>query len=272
MNLVALAAVVAALASPPQAVDTFYGATLGSSVAPMASGATPKPDVFTSDVGQIWTWRQESGGTAVTSRITTDDDGSIAMIDVLARGAAGPDVAAPVRGGARIGFGTTLARAADVVFGAPEFEGAGPFPDGIGQADFRGYRLDGDREAVLLFDGSGGPLREIFFGRRAALARAGLIPHEAPPDVFKAASLSRLGSADFATRAEGVAYVRVVVNADGGVAGATLFASSGDGDLDAVAIAIARGSTFVPASRNGAPVASVYFRREDFVQSASTPR
>jgi len=66
--------------------------------------------------------------------------------------------------------------------------------------------------------------------------------------------------------------VRVVVNADGGVAGATLFASSGDGDLDAVAIAIARGSTFVPASRNGAPVASVYFRREDFVQSASTPR
>jgi TonB family protein len=252
------------------AIGTFYGATLGTNV--RAIVAAPFPDVVTSDVGQIWTWRATAGAIAVTMRATTGDDGTIRMIDVLARGtAAGPDIAMPVASRARLTFGKAVAADADALFGAPEFEGAGPFPDGGGQAAFRGYAFANDREAVLLFDAGGGPLREMFFGERAALARAGLIPHEAPPDIFKAATLAKLGSADFGKPKEGVAYTRIAVNADGSVAGATVFVSSGDSDLDAIALLIDRGSTFVPASRNGAPVASVYFRREAFILSGGKP-
>ncbi len=250
--------------------STFYGATLGTNV--RAIVAAPFPEVVTSDVGQIWTWRISRGAIAMTMRATTDDDGTIQMIDVLARGtAAGPEVSMPVGSRARLTFGSARAADADAIFGAPEFEGAGAFPDGAGQASFRGYRSDGDRQAVLLFDAGDGPLREMFFGRRSALARAGLIPHEAPPNIFKAATLSRLGSADFNKRKEGVAYTRIAVNPDGGVASATIFVSSGDADLDDVALAIDRGCTFVPATLNGAPVASIYFRREDFLLTSGKP-
>jgi TonB family protein len=246
------------------ALATFYGLTIGSNV--RIDGRTPPPEVVTSDVGQIWSWHATQGAVAVTTRATTDDNGTIQMIDVLARGAtAGPDVPSPLATHARLTFGKTSPADADALFGAPEFEGTGPFPDGGGQAGFRGYRVAPSREAVLLFDVGGGPLREMFFGERSALARAGLIPHEAQHDVFKAASLSRLGGADFNKKKEGVAYSRVVVNADGTVAAATIFVSSGDPDLDAVALLIDRGSTFVPASLNGAPVQSVYFRRENFI-------
>jgi len=254
MNVLALVA----------AIGTFYGATVGTDVRTIVGA--PYPEVVTSDVGQVWTWHAAGGAIAVTTRVTTGDDGTIRMIDVLARGAgAGPDIAMPVASRARLTFGKAAAADADAIFGAPEFEGAGPFPDGGGQAGFRGYRLDGDREAVLLFDAGGGPLREMFFGVRGALARAGLIPHEAPPDIFKAATLAKLGSADFGKPKEGVAYTRIAVDANGGVAGATIFISSGDSDLDAIALLIDRGCTFAPASLDGAPVASVYFRREDFV-------
>jgi TonB family protein len=245
---------------------TFYGLTIGSSV--KANVGTPPPEVVTSDVGQIWTWHATRAGVAVTTRATTDDDGTVQMVDVLARGAvAGPDVATPLASHGRLTFGKARAADADALFGAPEFEGAGPFPDGTGQASFRGYRFASDRQAVLLFDAGDGPLREMFFGKREALARAGLIPHEAPANVFKAASLSRLGGADFNKQKEGVAYSRIAVNADGSVASATIFISSGDADLDAVALLIDRGSTFVPATVNGTAVASVYFRRENFIVS-----
>ncbi|MDQ2993062.1 MAG: energy transducer TonB [Candidatus Eremiobacteraeota bacterium] len=244
--------------------STFYGATLGTNVRALVGA--PFPEVVTSDVGQIWTWRASQGAIAMTMRATTDDDGTIQMIDVLARGTpGGPELEMPLPSRERLTFGSAQATDADAIFGAPEFEGAGAFPDGNGQASFRGYRFEGDREAVLLFDAGGGPLREMFFGKRSALARAGLIPHEAPPDIFKAASLSRLGSADFSKRKEGVAYTRIVVDADGSVASATVFVSSGDADLDGIALAIDRGCSFVPASLNGAPVASVYFRREEFL-------
>jgi len=246
------------------AIGTFYGATIGTNVRTIVGA--PFPEVVTSDVGQIWTWHASGGAIAVTTRATTGDDGTIRMIDVLARGnAPGPDIAMPVPSRARLTFGKAVAADADALFGAPEFEGAGAYPDGGGQAGFRGYAFENGREAVLLFDAGGGPLREMFFGERSALARAGLIPHEASPDIFKAATLSKLGAADFGKPKEGVAYTRIAVNADGSVAGASVFISSGDRDLDDIALLIDRGCTFVPASLNGAPVASVYFRREDFV-------
>ncbi len=269
MKRFALVAALALLALGARGTDRFYGLTLGSSIADYI-GSSEKPEVHTSDVGQIWTWHRRSGGINVTTRVTTNDDGAIEMLDVLARGATvGPELTMPLQSGASLTFGSAHAADADALFGAPEFEGAGAFPDGDGQASFRGYTLDGDREAVLLFDAKGGPLREMFWGMRTALGRAGVIPHEPAPDVFKAPSLRQLGSADFSSTNTGTAYVRIAVTATGSVSNAKIFISSGSNDLDNIAVAIARGSSFVPATRNGAAAPSIYFERQPFIVSGS---
>jgi protein TonB len=69
-------------------------------------------------------------------------------------------------------------------------------------------------------------------------------------------------------RSEGVTArvrLRVVVTEDGGVGGVTVIVSSGRAALDAAAVAAARTWRFLPARRDGAPIASAVLVWVSFV-------
>jgi TonB family protein len=239
---------------------TAIGMPLTQAVRPIDS-----PSVASTDVGTVWSWDRSDAQFHATQRITTDDNGLVEMVDYVVTGGSAPLVLATAPSAdAPLTFGSDTAQQTDKQFGAPDFVGKGDFPDG-GQADFRGYAMAEDRELVLLFGSDTHLLREVFFGRRATLASSGLIPGDTPSHVYRAPVMKRLGDADYQTSKEGIAYTRIVVNSDGSVADASIFISSGNSDIDALALQVARHSTFAPGTRDGVPVRSVFFRRENFV-------
>lgn len=249
----------AAPAPAPQALD---GIALGSSVHDLFD-SYGTPEVATTDVGQIWTWKRKDGSLL---RVTTDDDGSVRIVDISNNA----DAAVGLTGGAyasQLSFGAGHAN--NALTPPTEYEHVikGTFPDSGATAEYWEYPFAPQRELVLAYDithGPDGPLREVFFGDRDSLALAGLLP-DAPVNSYKAPVLIELGSADYAVAKQGTAFTRIQISADGSVANAAIFVSSGSSDLDTIALAVARGCSFEPALRNGVAVPSVYFRREDFV-------
>jgi TonB family protein len=221
------------------------------------------PAVATTDVGTVWTWDRSFMPVHSILRVTTDDDGVVKMIDLaIPSGTLGvrgiPTMPAPLT------FGDDAAVKVDAAIGAPEFVGKGLFPDG-GDATFRGYRVSGNKELVLLYAVDPPVLREAFYGERATLMRGGLIPGTTPSDVYRAPVMRGLGSADYQSNRQGTVYTRIVVNADGSVRAASVFISSGSSELDNIALQVAKHSTFAPGTRDGVPTQSVFYRREDFV-------
>lgn len=217
------------------------------------------PSVSTTDVGQMWTWTLADG---TSIRVTTDDDGAVRIADVTAPRAS--HVALALAG-----------RASSLAFGSPpgantvganaEHVISGTLPDGGAPAQYWEYALPSSRELILAYAGANGPLHEALLGDRSALALAGFFP-DRPPNPFKAPVLIDLGSADYGGTETGSTFSRIVVASDGSVSDATIFVSSGDAQLDAIALAIAKGCSFEPATSGGVAVQSVYFRREDFVR------
>ncbi len=217
------------------------------------------PSVTTTNVGQIWTWTL-ADGTSV--RVTTGDDGIVQIADVTAKN--GSHTALTLVNGTRA-----------LTFGAPptandiglsvEHAISGNLPDTGAPAQYWEYALPASQELVLAYAGADGPLHEALLGERDALALAGFFP-DTLVNTYKAPLLIELGSADYSGNATGSVFSRIAVAADGSVASATVFVTSGDADLDEIALTIAKGSSFEPASRNGTSAPSIYFRREDFTR------
>lgn len=230
----ALTLALAASAGTP----SLDGVKLGENVATVVRAQGTHPEVNTTDIGHIWTFATKNG----TLRITTDDSGNIVIID------------AP--GNAKTSYSNSSAH--------PEYVAATAFPGTGKPALARGYRISAGIEAVDLSDPAN-VVRERFLGERDALARAGFIPRQTPPHAFKAPVLQHLGGADYNSTAQGVAYVRIAVDASGKPTAATIFVSSGDVQLDRIATANAMQDVFTAATLDGSAVPSVYFRRENFV-------
>lgn len=212
------------------------GIRLGSQVSGVIR-ARGNPDVLTTDIGHIWSWRK--GGSLL--RITTDDDGTIRLIDTSP---------------ASVHTSPTA-----------QFVAPGTLPGTSIPVLFSAYAQGANILLVVAREG-GRTIREAFLGYRDELAKAGFIPGASGEDAFHAAVLEKMGAADYNSPSEGTAYVRIAVGADGSVSAATIYFSSGDAVLDRAAVASALHDSFRPATLNGKPVASVYFHRQDFVHTS----
>ncbi len=212
------------------------GIRLGSQVSALIR-ARGNPDVSTTDIGHIWSWQR--GGSLL--RVTTDDDGGIRLIDTS----------------------PASVRTAPTT----QFVAAGTLPGTTIPVLFSGY-AQGDGVLLVVAREGGRTVREAFLGYRDELVRAGFVPGTNAPETFHAPVLEKIGGADYNSPKEGTAYVRITVGADGTPTAATIYASSGDPVLDRVAIASALHDSFKPATRDGKPVQSVYFRRQDFAHTA----
>lgn len=235
-----LALALLGVAAPiPQSLD---GVAIGSNIRDVVK-TMGNPDVVNTDVGHVWSWTKPS--LKETLRVTTDDDGVVQMVDV----------SSPAQ----------LDRP-PYVLGPSLSTADGNLPDSGDAAEFRRYQGTPPTQIVLAYASNGGALREIFIGTAIAIANAGLVPGKASDDSeYRAPLLDTIGSADYNGNSRGVVYTRIAINKDGTIAKASVFISSGDGDLDRVALAIANGCTFEPATLRGRKAPSVYFRRENFL-------
>lgn len=261
-----LLGVSATLSSPRPAVHFAYQRLkLGETVAKMIAIEGP-PNVVSTDVGHVWTW--EKNGDRI--RLTTDDDGTVRMIDLLPARSDHLTLTLPAVAAKTIVFGTLEAGQADAHLSArADFSGVGTFPDSGAKADFRAYRLTPKQEAVLLFDDATKRLSEVFYGDREFLARSGLLPGAPESNLphYSAPVLQHEGNADYPpTIKEGDAFLRVSVDKNGAVSDAVIFVTSGDPQLDRAALVSARHDIFTPASLDSTPVSAVVFLREEFRQ------
>lgn len=249
--------------TPPFA---FSDVRLGGDVSTLIA-AHGSPSVVTTDVGHVWTWERPD---SPKIRLTADDAGKVQIIDVVPKApveftvpSADPKERLPLALDAL----TLDAADASALAHMEDARGTAAFPDSGAQAQFRAYRLAGGTELVLLFGSARNTLGEAFYGTRDALGRGGLLPagSYAPQPHYTAPAVVHLGAFDYPkTRHQGDAFVKIAVRKDGTVAGATIYASSGSSDLDAIALLAAKQDTFVPAKLDGEPVDSVYFHKEEF--------
>ena len=242
----------------------FTDLSLGSSVGALIKKHGP-PNVVTTDVGQIWTWDWAAGKV----RVTTDDDGIVRLFDLLPSPKNPVSFALPGTPPLILNFGRMTAPQADIHYKSlAVFSANTIFPDSSAKAVARGYRLSPSRDAVMLFEDATQTLSEVSFGEQTYLARAGFLPANSvdPPAVkMTAPVLVHQGSSDYpATKIEGDTFVRITVDETGKVSGATVFATAGDINLDRAALASAKSYSFKPATRDGVPVASVFFHKEIF--------
>ncbi|MEO6912411.1 MAG: energy transducer TonB [Candidatus Baltobacteraceae bacterium] len=239
------------------------GASLGGTVKDIVK-AHGLPTVVTTDIGHVWTWQQKDGSQL---RVTSDDDGTVRMIDLLAAKGVPAKFDLPTQPARTIlRLGALTGQQADLQFSSiADYSGKATFPDSGAPAIFKAYKLSPSHEAVLLF--ANDILQEVFYGERSQLARSGLLPGavEAQMSTYKAPVLQKLGGADYTGGTQGAAFVRIEVGQEGKVMGETIFLSSGSDVLDRIALAGAKGDSFSPATLSGKPVSSVYFYKEQFV-------
>ncbi|GAC1392474.1 MAG: hypothetical protein NVSMB31_10640 [Vulcanimicrobiaceae bacterium] len=250
------------IAAPPVKPFPFADLSLGMPVTKLIS-SHGSPTVVTTDVGQVWTW--ESNGTKV--RVTTDDDGVVHMMDLLPAQKEGFTFMVPGAAPLPLHFGALTVASADERLIPPEFRGTALFPDNGAKAEFRAYKVTPSADIVLLFDDPAKLLTEVFYGDRLFLARGGLLPAGSQGVLphFTAPALVHVGSTDYPpTKKEGDVFVRISVNKDGSVREATVFVSSGDGDLDRAAVVAAQHATYLPAKIDDVPVSAVAFYREEY--------
>lgn len=254
--IAALLLAVQTASGPPE------GIALGTPVS-LAFRALGSPLVRNTAVGHVWVFSEKNE----TVRVTTDGAGDAEMVDVAAQGA--PDDAFTVPGTPlvlRFGLSTSL-QAASALAPFHDFSTTANDPDGTTTAIAQGYRLGKNTELVLLFNPVRSVLQEAFYGTRSELSRAGLIPGPVSTDRFMPARIEHLGAVAYNSAKQGQTYVRIAVSATGAVTDASVFVSSGDANLDRIAVAAAYRDTFTPAMRSGVAVPSIYFFRETFARS-----
>lgn len=244
----------------------FPDLKLGAPVSDLIK-AHGSPSVVTTDVGHVWTW-DEAGTPKI--RLTTDDTGAVDIIDVVPKSGVTFVLPAPEAGtrvSLALGALTLDAADASTLARMAEAKGNAAFPDTGTSAQFRAYRISPATELVLLFSDSDKTLGEAFYGNRDSLARGGLLPAAiggARPS-YTAPAIVHLGAVDYpVTKKQGDAFVRIEVKKDGSVGRASIYVSTGDATLDAVALRAAMQDTFTPAKRGDDAVDSVFFHKEEF--------
>ena len=238
---------------------------LGSPVSNVAQALRDAPpEVATTDVGHVWTFEHVSKGLL---RLSTDDAGTTDAIEYAGAESAQLRLSLHGRQPLVLFFGRSTPQASqEQLRTGADFVANTTLPENNSPARALAYALPGGDELILFFDARAGLLREAFYGRRDTLEREGLIPGGGSA-VFTAPVLAKLGAADYATPGQGTAFLRILVDARGDVSKVQVYISSGDAQLDRIAVAAATHDTFVPATRSGARVASVYFARVDFVHA-----
>ncbi|MDP9111974.1 MAG: energy transducer TonB, partial [Candidatus Eremiobacteraeota bacterium] len=224
------------------------------------------PTVVTTDVGHIWTFDRPSRGLI---RISTDDAGATEAVEVAGAESMPLRLSLPGHQPLSLAFGrSTPQSSSEQLKPYTDFTASTTLPQNNAPARALAYSLPGRDELILFFDAKTALLRDAFYGRRDALKREGLIPANRPDQgAFKAPVLSKLGGADYASPGQGTAFLRILVDERGGVRQAEVYISSGDAQLDRIAVAAATHDTFLPATRSGSAVPSVYFTRVDFVRT-----
>lgn len=254
---------VLAVSSAPVKPFGFTDLALGGSIVQLIK-AHGSPNVVTTDVGQIWTWDSPAGEV----RVTSDDDGIVQLFDVLPASKGPVSFALPSTPPLLLNFGLLTVPEAETHYASlAAFAADATFPDNGERADVRGYNVGPATLAILLFGQKTKTLDEAFYGYHDYLATAGVVPAAEHPAhaAFTAPVLVRHEAADYPpTKKEGDAFVRLSVEATGKVSAAKILSTSGDIDLDRAAIATGLSYTFKPATRNGVPVASVFFHKEIF--------
>lgn len=224
------------------------------------------PTVVTTDVGHIWTFDRPSRGLL---RVSTDDAGATEAVEVAGAESTPLRLTLPGRQPLNLSFDRSTPESSTAKLKPyTDFIATTTLPQNNTPARALAYSLPDRDELILFFDAKTALLREAFYGRRDTLKREGLIPADRLDRVaFKAPVLTKLGGADYASPGQGTAFLRILVDDRGGVHAVEIYVSSGDAQLDRIAVAGATHDTFLPATRSGAAISSVYFTRVDFVRT-----
>ena len=264
---VLLAAITATV--PPK----LDGITVGQNVAAVIKAREipvdrENPVVRNTDAGHVWTWTQKDG---TLERLTTDDDGIVQMIDILASPANRQWITVPVSGSLQFNES-----------GHINAQGDGPYPDLFRDewlplanraGTVLGYGIQPDYGVLFAFPAPGDQgMIEVLTGTREALFGTGMVPNETPAlqpaminrNVYKAPNMMPSAGRGFVR--DFMVYVRIAVGSDGIPTAATVFARSGGptgtggSNLDNAAVYATLREKFQPATVNGKPVPSIYFQ------------
>lgn len=258
------------------------GITIGQNIAAVIKAREipvdrDNPTVSNSDSGHVWTWTQKDG---TLERLTTDDDGVVQMIDILATPANQQWITAPIAGSLQFnGSGHINAQPDDL---QPDLFKDEWLPLANRAGTVLGYVIQPDYGILFAFPAPGDQgLIEVLTGTRGALYSTGLIPSQITVlpcclinrvplrlqpatisrDVFEAPELVQDPAGRGFVRGF-VVYVRVDVGSDGMPSGASVFADSGGSEVDKAAIYRALHQRFQPATINGKPIRSIFFERQ----------
>lgn len=252
------------------------GITVGQNVATVIKAREipidrDNPTINNTNAGHVWTWTQKDG---TLEHLTTDDDGVVQMIDILASPANQQWITVPVADSLQFNESGHINA---LWYGAePDLFTDERLPGSRRAATVVGYAIEPDYGVLFAFDASQGDggMIEVLTGKRAALFQTGLIPERSgnramltpqlqPPstrDAYKPPRLVQWPGCSGFIRGR-VVFVRLAVGSDGLPTNATVFAGSGPTSVENAALYCPMQSKFEPARLNGKPVPSVVFQR-----------
>ena len=259
----------ATTATAPPELD---GITIGENVAAVISQRGVKsnsenPTVENTALGHVWTWVSKDG---TKERVTTNDDGVVQMVEILASPENEQSVAVPVAGSLQFNeSGHINAQPADRNFDLfldewlPAVNVAGTVV---------GYAIEPNYGVLFGFRGPGdGGLIEVFTGTRESLFTTGLVPVGGDPptplrpttlryDIYNPPRVVQIPPCGGFIRGR-VVFVRLEVGSDGHPTNATVFAGLPPGSADDSALYCPMHSKFEPATLDGKRVPSVIFQK-----------
>ena len=226
------------------------------------------PTVINMDSGHVWSWTEKDG---TLERLTTDDDGAVQLIEILASSKNDQWISVPV-------VGSLQFNSSGHINAQP-----GPPPDDLFRDEWLplpkvagtvvGYAIAPDYGVIFGFPGPGDMgLIEVATGTRDALFTTGLVPPKSDfitplqpatlkSDIYKAPKLVGIPPCGGFVKNHTV-FVRVAVRSDGTPSAATVFWGTGYLNEDSRALYCPMHETFQPATLNGKPVPSVYFQSQ----------
>jgi hypothetical protein len=224
------------------------------------------PTIVNADAGHIWSWTEKDG---TLERLTTNDDGDVQLIEILASSKNDQWISVPVVGSLQFNSSGHI----NAQPGPPQddlFRDEWlPLPKVAGTVV--GYAIAPNYGVVFGFPAPGDEgLIEVATGTRDALFTTGLIPSDVTTplrpatvshDIYKAAKLTGMPPCGGFVK-NLVVFVRVAVRADGTPSAATVFYGTGYLNEDNRALYCPMHETFQPATLNGNPVPSVYFQKQ----------
>lgn len=246
------------------------GIAIGQNITQIIKARLSYPAVSNTSVGHVWTWSLDDG---TIEAVTTDDDGVVEMVDILASAENRRQIDVP-------GIGLLQFNESGHINAQFAADKNGMMADELLYLAKRpgtvvGYTIPPDYGSLAAFPGPGDQgLIEVLTGTRSALFKTGLVPEEnsarafADPallpakisrDVYIPAKISQWPANGRFVHPGQYVFIRSEVAADGISSQAILFA--GAPGYDATMRYYANLVKFRPATLNGVPVPSVFFWR-----------